>query len=48
VLQPEILVYRANEKFDSERRLTDEKTREFVGKLLVTLADWTRRLAPAE
>ena len=48
VLQPEILVYRANEKFDSERRLTDEKTREFVGKLHVTLADWTRRLAPAE
>lgn len=45
VPQPEILVYRANEKFDAERRLTDEKTREFVGKLLVALADWTRRLA---
>ncbi|BAH39229.1 MAG TPA: NAD(P)H-dependent oxidoreductase [Gemmatimonas aurantiaca] len=42
--QPEILVYRAHEKFDAEGRLTDERTREFVGKLLVGLASWTRRL----
>ena len=45
LLQPEILVYRAHEKFDGEGRLTDERTREFVGKLLRGLADWTRRLA---
>jgi chromate reductase, NAD(P)H dehydrogenase (quinone) len=44
LLQPEILVYRAREKFDEQGRLTDEKTREFVGKLLRELADWTRRL----
>jgi chromate reductase len=44
LVQPEILVYRAQEKFDAELRLTDEKTREYVGKLLVALADWTRRL----
>lgn len=44
LLQPEILVYRAHEKFDEQGRLTDEKTREFVGKLLRELADWTRRL----
>jgi chromate reductase len=44
LVQPEILVYRAQEKFDTELRLTDEKTREYVGKLLVALADWTRRL----
>jgi hypothetical protein len=37
-------VYRAQEKFDAELRLTDEKTREYIGKLLVALADWTRRL----
>jgi chromate reductase, NAD(P)H dehydrogenase (quinone) len=42
--QPEILVYRAHEKFDAEGRLTDEKTREFIRKLLRQLADWTRRL----
>ena len=43
--QPEILVYRAADKFDEEGRLVDERTREFVGKLLVRLADWARRLA---
>jgi chromate reductase, NAD(P)H dehydrogenase (quinone) len=42
--QPEILVYRAHEKFDADGRLTDEKTREFVGRLLVRLADWTHRI----
>jgi chromate reductase len=45
LVQPEILVYRAQEKFDAELRLTDEKTREYIGKLLVALADWTRRLS---
>jgi len=30
---------------DSEGKLTDEKTREFVGKLLRELEDWTRRLS---
>lgn len=44
MLQPEILVYRAHEKFDAEGRLTDEKTREFIGLLLRNLADWTRTL----
>lgn len=42
--QPEILVYRAHEKFDDEGRLTDEKTRDFLGKWVRALADWTRRL----
>jgi chromate reductase, NAD(P)H dehydrogenase (quinone) len=42
--QPEILVYRATEKFDDVGRLTDQPTREWVVKLLVALADWSRRL----
>lgn len=42
--QPEVLVYRAHEKFDDEGRLTDEKTRDFLGKWVRALADWTRRL----
>jgi chromate reductase, NAD(P)H dehydrogenase (quinone) len=46
LLQPEILVYRAKEKFDDDGRLTDERTREFVARLLRQLADWTRRLQP--
>jgi chromate reductase, NAD(P)H dehydrogenase (quinone) len=44
LLQPEILVYRAHEKFDAEGRLTDETTRKFVRKLLLQLADWTYHL----
>lgn len=42
--QPEILVYQAHTKFDAEGRLTDEKTREFLGKFLVAFGDWIRRL----
>jgi len=44
VIQPEILVYRAGEKFDEHGRLTHEKTREFVGRLLRELMEWTERL----
>jgi chromate reductase len=44
--QPEVLVFRAHEKFDADGRLSDEPTRAFVARLLVALADWTRRLAP--
>lgn len=43
--QPQILVYRAREKFDDQGQLTHERTREFVGRLLQELAEWTRRVA---
>ncbi|HSU12841.1 NAD(P)H-dependent oxidoreductase [Longimicrobium sp.] len=43
--QPEVLVFRAHEKFDAEGRLTDEATRVWVGKLLEALQDWATRLA---
>jgi len=39
--QPEILVFKAHEKFDSSGKLTDEKTRELLSKYLVALAGWT-------
>jgi chromate reductase len=42
---PEVLVARCREKFDAEGRLSDEPTRELIGKLLAALLDWTRRLA---
>jgi chromate reductase, NAD(P)H dehydrogenase (quinone) len=42
--QPEILVYRAHEKFDDEGRLTDEKTREYLGKFLQAFGEWIRRV----
>lgn len=38
--QPEILVYRAHEKFDDDGNLTDEATRKFLGKYLEALYDW--------
>lgn len=43
--QPEVMVPLAQDKFDTTGRLSDEKTREKVGELLVALVDWTRRLA---
>lgn len=41
--QPEILVYRAHEKFDEDGRLTDEKTRQFLGAYLVALTAFAGR-----
>ena len=42
--QPEVLVFRAHEKFDAEGRLADATTRRFVSLLLRQLADWTHRV----
>ncbi|MGH6889232.1 MAG: NADPH-dependent FMN reductase [Rhizomicrobium sp.] len=44
VNQPEVMIAAADKKFDADGRLTDEPTRKFIAKLLVALADWTRRL----
>ena len=41
--QPEILVYRAHEKFDDDGNLTDEATRKFLGKYAEALYDWVNR-----
>jgi len=45
VLKPEVLVSNAEERFDGEGRLTHEATRKFIGQLLESLADLTRRHA---
>jgi len=42
--KPEVLVMRAQDKFDTDGRLVDETTRGFVRDILVALADWTKRL----
>src|SRR5688572_12612330 len=42
---PEVLIARAQEKIDAEGKLTDETTRKLIGKLLVALADLTRKLS---
>lgn len=43
MLRPEILVARAREKFDDDGRLTDEKTRGFLGDYLEAFAGFVRR-----
>lgn len=44
--QPELLVFRAHEKFDAQGRLTDEPTREFLRQYLQAFAAWVRRFVP--
>ena len=41
---PEVLVTLAQDKFDAQGRLTDERTRAHVAKTVQALADWTLRL----
>ena len=41
--QPELLVFRAHEKFDSDGRLIDEATRERLSRFLAAFAEWVRR-----
>jgi len=43
MLQPEVLVSRAHEKFDANGRLTDEPTRKFLGQFLDHFAAWIPR-----
>jgi chromate reductase len=47
LLQPEVLVAKAHEKFDGEGRLADETTRKFVRQLLEALPAWVARVRPA-
>lgn len=42
--QPELLVFRAHEKFDAEGRLADETTASYLIKYLEAFATWVRRL----
>ena len=40
--QPEVMVGGADERFDTVGNLTDDETREYVGRLVQSLVDWTR------
>ena len=40
---PSVMIGQAAEKFDDQGRLTDEATRELIGKLLGALVEWTHR-----
>src|SRR2546423_2666671 len=41
--QPEMLVAHAQEKFDDQGGLTDEKTRDFLRQVLGAFAEWATR-----
>jgi chromate reductase len=45
--QPEVLVFRAHEKFDPEGRLTDEGTATVLRRYLEAFVLWARRFRPA-
>jgi chromate reductase len=47
VNKPEVMIGQAQTKFDEAGNLTDEPTREFIRKLLVSLRDWTVKLKGA-
>lgn len=42
--QPEIMIASAHARFDADGHLTDEKTRELIGKQIVALKEWALRL----
>jgi chromate reductase len=44
LLQPEVLVARAHEKFDADGRLIDQATRDFLGTFLQQLTQFIGRL----
>jgi chromate reductase len=44
--QPELLMFKAHEKFDPEGRLTDASTREHLARYLTAFAAWVRRFPP--
>lgn len=45
--QPELLVFKAHEKFDADGNLTDPVTADFLGRYLTAFAAWVRRFVPA-
>ena len=40
---PSVMIGQASDKFDAQGRLTDQATRDLIGKLLGALIEWTRR-----
>lgn len=42
--KPEVLIVNAADKFDAQGNLTDESTREHIGKFVQALVTWTRQL----
>jgi chromate reductase, NAD(P)H dehydrogenase (quinone) len=48
LLQPQVLVAQAHQRFDEDGRLTHEPTRQFLATAMREFADWTNRLGQDE
>ncbi|MGE3978199.1 MAG: NADPH-dependent FMN reductase [Nitrospira sp.] len=46
--QPEVMIAHADQKFDTDGNLKDDKTAKKIRELLEALGDWTRRLKKAK
>jgi chromate reductase len=44
--QPELLVFKAHEKFDAEGKLTDGATAQYLERYLAAFDAWVRRFIP--
>jgi chromate reductase len=44
LVQPEVMIAKAHEKFDASGNLTDEKTRGYIKRFIEALVAWTRLL----
>ena len=42
--RPEVMIGHAGERFDKDGNLTDEKTKEYISRMLKDLTDWTLKL----
>jgi len=45
--QPEVMIGKAQGRFDKAGNLTDETTKKFIRQLLESLVEWTLRIRPA-
>ena len=48
MLKPEMLVSKAQEKFDANGKLTDEPTRQYLAKFLAAFHTWIERFPPGK
>ena len=45
VNRPEVMIGNAAERFDAQGNLTDEDTKQYIRKLLLSLVEWTNRIS---
>jgi chromate reductase, NAD(P)H dehydrogenase (quinone) len=46
LLQPEVLIPRAHERFDKQGQLTDESTRQLIERFAIAMVAFVRRMTP--